>query len=204
MFSLEWPIDSSEVATMAIGATTSINPYTNPYAALGNLGTAVPTSTASSTPGTTKDSATLQALASTLSSRPTLYDSTGALNTAGASQFFSNLTSSLNSLTSGTAGTGSAVDLLSSLGTQGGLTSSAASLLFPSSSTGSSALSASAFNLDASMALASYNYQQSQSSSNSGAASTSSTANSSLASTLQAAIASAQTTSFASSFNLVG
>ncbi|WLT31138.1 hypothetical protein [Geothrix sp. PMB-07] len=57
--------------------------------------------------------------------------------------------------------------------------------------------------MDATLALATYNYQQSLSSSNTGAATTPA-GSSPGAATVQAAIASAQSTAFASLFNLIG
>jgi hypothetical protein len=198
------PILVPEEAIMNIGATTSTNPFADLSAFQSSQGSTPFASSATTFPalGTTQDSAALQALSATLSSRPPLYDSRGALNTAAASQYFSDLTSSLTSLTSGGGNSAlSSTDPYTSLTTQGGLTSSSASLLFGNNSAnGSSAFPSSVLNLNASMALASYKYQQSLSSSAAGAASTSSTPTS----TIQAAIASAQDSVSSSMFNLIG
>lgn len=198
---------------MNIGARTSASPYAYLTAFQSSQGStpfasSSPSSSAATVPalGTTQDAAVLQALSATLSSRPTLYDSTGALNTAAASQYFSNLTSSLSSLTSGSRNSGlSSSGSYASLATQGGLTSNAASSLFGnSSSNGSSVFPSSVLNVDASMAMASYNYQQSLANLATGSASTSSTSNSTSTSTIQAAITSAQSTLFSGMFNLIG
>ena len=82
---------------MDIGATASTNPYTYLSVNKSSQGSAPSGSsaTAVSALGTTQDSVALQALSATLSSRPALYDATGALNTSAASQYLSDLTSSL-------------------------------------------------------------------------------------------------------------